>query len=84
MDVTEFPTGSYPWFPPYRDNVELTGTFGYAAAPGNLRSLARKLASRMYDARGTDMPSPNPVVFLSDKDREVLDRYAGESFAMVA
>lgn len=82
IDVSDTPAGSYSAFPPYRDNVELTGTFDYAEAPRSLRSLARKLSIRMYNARGTELPAPNPSVFMSADDDATLARYRAEAISV--
>lgn len=79
IDISRTPAGSYPWFPPFEDNVELTGTFDYAEAPRALRSMARKLAIRMYNDRAAGgLPAPNPSVFLSAADRLTLERFRAE------
>lgn len=53
VEITRSPTGSYGRFPFYQRNVELTGTFGWSAVPGDLAELASRQLVRAYLARST-------------------------------
>lgn len=72
-------------FPDGYDTVELTGTFGYAAVPDDLATLARMLVARMWaDRSAGQLSAPTPSKFLFGSDVEMLALYRAESFPMVA
>ena len=49
--MTDIPTSSNPYFYPGYANVRITGTFGWAAIPADLREVAEVLAVRAYNWR---------------------------------
>lgn len=91
IDISENPAGSYAWFPPYQDNVELTGTFGYAAVPSIVADRAASLAVRMFQARASGERGAvnmggegfgDAFPFLTSADRAVLDTYKHETVSV--
>lgn len=67
------------------DNVELTGTFGYAAVPDDLASLADMIVTRTWaDRNAGSLASPTPSRFIYPADADMLEHYARESFPVVA
>ena len=76
VQCTDVPTGNFPYFLPGFANIELTGTFGYAAPPDDLCALADALVVRMWKARDQGMDSPYP--FLTDPELVKLDDYRRE------
>lgn len=67
-------------------NVELTGTFGYAAPPDDVVQLAHVMVARMWRDRDAgmvgDVPSASKYVYKDDAD--MLMGYRAESFPMAS
>lgn len=91
IEISETPSGSYPWFPPYQDNVELTGTFGYTAVPSAIADIATSLAVRLFQARQSGQRGAvNEAIdgfvsaypFLTRADMMVLDTYRFETVSV--
>ena len=77
--VVDNPAGDHPWFPPYLANVELTGTFGPAAALPNASRLADMLVMRCWEARGAGtLTTPTPSKFIFGDDAAMLDAIRAE------
>jgi Phage gp6-like head-tail connector protein len=67
------------------DNIELTGTFGYAAVPEDLAKLGDMIVLRMWEDRNAGgATAPTPSKFIFGDDRMLLDTYRFENFPMAA
>jgi hypothetical protein len=83
IDISEVPAGSYPYFPPYINNVRLTGTFSYAASPSTIVEVATDLASRKWQSRkpgaayagGGGEFGTTIYPFLTEPQKKVLDHW---------
>lgn len=91
IDISDTPDGNYPWFPPGLQNVELTGTFGYAAVPYDVWDVATSLAVRQFQARQSGQRGAVNVgidsfqsayPFLTRADLSILDTYRNETVSV--
>ena len=63
-------------------NIQLTGTFGYAVVPDDLAKLGDRIVLGMWEDRNAQARTASYYLF--PKDVEMLAHYHAESFAMVA
>lgn len=84
VDIKPDPAGGRSSFPPYRDNVELTGLYGPAAVAANDASLADMVVMRMWEDRGAGtLTTPTPSKFIFAADAAHLQHLADENFPRV-
>lgn len=84
IEIKPDPAGSHPRFPPYKDNVETTGTYGAATVAANDAGLADMIVMRMWEDRGAGtLTTPTPSKFIFAGDAAHLDVLAAEHFPRV-
>jgi hypothetical protein len=84
IELSDYPTGGYSYFPPGYDTVRLKAVIGWPAIPDEITDVALTMVVRSWHARQsgqTDIVGNDetgaPIVsrYISGRDRETLKRY---------